>query len=63
MGVQQPFMYEAVNRDENRFPATTFDPKAITRASYETKKPKPKPKGPLVSVNRHPEYANRHIPS
>ncbi|KAJ4300221.1 hypothetical protein N0V88_002892 [Collariella sp. IMI 366227] len=55
MGVQQPFMYEAVNRDENRFPATTFDPKAITRASYEKKKPKPKPKGPLVSVNRHPD--------
>lgn len=55
-GSQAPFMYQAVHRDEDRFPATPFDPKAVTRASYESKKPKPKPDGPLVSFNRHPEY-------
>jgi hypothetical protein len=49
-------MYQAVHRDDDRFPATKFDPKAVTRASYESKKPKPKPDGPLVSFNRHPEY-------
>ncbi|KAL2173868.1 uncharacterized protein P884DRAFT_251146 [Thermothelomyces heterothallicus CBS 202.75] len=50
-----PFMYQPVNRDDERFPPTKFDPKAVTRASYESKKPKPKPNGPLVSFNRHPD--------
>ncbi|KAK5657681.1 hypothetical protein OQA88_2753 [Cercophora sp. LCS_1] len=53
-GPRQPFIYEAVQDDE-RFPTNTFDPKAVTRSSYEKKKPKPKPKGPLISVNRHPD--------
>lgn len=57
MGASQPpFMYQAVSKDDERFPPTKFDPKAVTRASYEPKKPKPKPDGPLVSFNRHPEY-------
>ncbi|KAK4041191.1 hypothetical protein C8A01DRAFT_45630 [Parachaetomium inaequale] len=56
MGASEaPFMYQAVSRDDERFPAQTFDPKAVTRASYEPKKPKPKPDGPLVSFNRHPD--------
>ncbi|KAL2137407.1 hypothetical protein VTI74DRAFT_28 [Chaetomium olivicolor] len=55
MGAQQPFMYEAIKRNDDRFPTSTFDPKAVTRASYEKKKPKPKPNGPLVSINRHPD--------
>lgn len=55
-GSQPPFMYQTVSRDDERFPAVKFDPKAVTRASYESKKPKPKPDGPLVSFNRHPEY-------
>ncbi|KXX83461.1 hypothetical protein MMYC01_200107 [Madurella mycetomatis] len=54
-GSEQPFMYEAVKKDDDRYPATTFDPKAVTRASYERKKPKPKPKGPLISFGRHPD--------
>ncbi|KAH6856458.1 hypothetical protein B0I37DRAFT_76220 [Chaetomium sp. MPI-CAGE-AT-0009] len=54
-GSQPPFMYQTVSRDDERFPATKFDPKAVTRASYESKKPKPKPDGPLVSFNRHPD--------
>ncbi|KAK3294686.1 uncharacterized protein B0H64DRAFT_325805 [Chaetomium fimeti] len=54
-GSQPPFMYQSVSRDDERFPAVKFDPKAVTRASYESKKPKPKPDGPLVSFNRHPD--------
>lgn len=54
MGAQQPYMYSA-QRNDGRFPETTFDPKAITRASWEPKPKKPKPEGPLVSFNRHPE--------
>jgi hypothetical protein len=62
-GSQPPFLYQPVKNDD-RFPATPFDPKAVTRASYEAKKPKPKPNGPLVSFNRHPEYGTffRPIP-
>ncbi|KAL2023998.1 hypothetical protein VTK56DRAFT_233 [Thermocarpiscus australiensis] len=52
---RQPFMYEPVRKDDDRFPTAPFDPKAVTRASYEKKKPKPKPKGPLVAVGRHPD--------
>ena len=54
-GANQPFLYNADGNDW-RVPATTFDPKAVTRASWEAKPPKPKPNGPLVSFNRHPEY-------
>ncbi|KAK4126591.1 hypothetical protein N657DRAFT_615478 [Parathielavia appendiculata] len=55
---QQPYLYDAVRKDDDRFPTAPFDPKAVTRASHEKKKPQPKPDGPLVSVNRHPEYAS-----
>ncbi|KAK4662983.1 hypothetical protein QC763_601380 [Podospora pseudopauciseta] len=54
-GSNQPYMYEPVLKDDERFPVPVFDPKAVTRASYEKKKPKPKPNGPLVSINRHPD--------
>ncbi|KAK4238633.1 hypothetical protein C8A03DRAFT_33329 [Achaetomium macrosporum] len=54
-GTRPPFIYQAVKKDDDRFPATPFDPKAVTRASYEAKKSKPKPNGPLVSFNRHPD--------
>lgn len=55
MGQTQPFLYDA-RRDDSRFPTTTFDPKAVTRASWEPKQKKPKPKGPMVSFDLHPEY-------
>ncbi|KAK3323582.1 hypothetical protein B0T19DRAFT_443068 [Cercophora scortea] len=56
MGVSgQPFTYAAVRLDDSRFPASKFDPKAVTRASWEPKPQKPKPDGPLVSFNRHPD--------
>lgn len=54
MGVQQPYMYDSGRRDSN-IPEKEFDPKAVTRASWEVKPKKPKKKGPLVSFNRHPE--------
>ncbi|UNI22093.1 hypothetical protein JDV02_008015 [Purpureocillium takamizusanense] len=50
-----PFMYGAEPRNDSRFPRSSFDPKAVTRASWEPKPRKPQPTGPLVSFNRHPE--------
>ncbi|KHO11597.1 hypothetical protein MAA_10839 [Metarhizium robertsii ARSEF 23] len=55
MGGSQPFMYNAAWRNDARFPATTFDPKAVTRASWEPKPRKPPPTGPLISFDRHPD--------
>ena len=52
--MQQPFMYDAV-RSSRKFPEKEFDPKAITRASWEPKPRKPQKKGPLISFGRHPE--------
>ncbi|KAJ8119320.1 hypothetical protein O1611_g10633 [Lasiodiplodia mahajangana] len=54
MGAQQPYMYDSVHRDSH-LPEKEFDPKAVTRASWEVKPKKPKKKGPLVSFNRHPD--------
>lgn len=54
MGAKQPFLYEAALHD-SRFPISTFDPKAVTRASIAPKPPRPNHEGPLVSFNRHPE--------
>ncbi|KAI0387597.1 hypothetical protein F5Y04DRAFT_267700 [Hypomontagnella monticulosa] len=54
MGVQQPYMYDSDRRD-SRLPEKPFDPKAVTRASWEPKPKKPKQNGPLISFNRHPD--------
>ncbi|KAK3353471.1 hypothetical protein B0T25DRAFT_623422 [Lasiosphaeria hispida] len=55
-GARPPFLYASVQDDKDeRFPTKPFDPKAVTRASYDAKVPKPKSKGPLVSINRHPD--------
>ena len=54
-GAHQPFLYDSASQDA-RFPESTFDPKAVTRASWEPKPPKPKQDGPYLSLNRHPEY-------
>ncbi|GKT59033.1 hypothetical protein ColTof3_06372 [Colletotrichum tofieldiae] len=54
--VHQPYLYNAVSHDRDaRFPEPKFDPKAVTRASWEPKPRKPKPEGPLVAFNRHPD--------
>lgn len=59
MAFSQPYMYSPTSYDDygdSRFPSKPFDPKAVTRASWEPKSPpKPRPEGPLVSFNRHPE--------
>ncbi|KAI0150419.1 hypothetical protein GGR57DRAFT_195260 [Xylariaceae sp. FL1272] len=54
MGAQQPYLYTSNTRD-SRLPEKEFDPKAITRASWEPVPKKPKQNGPLVSFNRHPD--------
>ncbi|KAJ3563841.1 hypothetical protein NPX13_g8062 [Xylaria arbuscula] len=54
MGVDQPYMYDSALRD-SRLPQKEFDPKAVTRASWEPKPKKPKKNGPLVSFGRHPD--------
>jgi hypothetical protein len=55
MGVEPPFLYDAVKAD-SRNPHTEFDPKAVSRASFTPKAPRPKQDGPLISFNQHPEY-------
>ncbi|KAI2636985.1 hypothetical protein GGS26DRAFT_464077 [Hypomontagnella submonticulosa] len=54
MGAQQPYLYDSDRRD-SRLPEKPFDPKAVTRASWEPKPKKPKQNGPLISFNRHPD--------
>ncbi|KAI3318611.1 hypothetical protein HD806DRAFT_306130 [Xylariaceae sp. AK1471] len=54
MGAQQPYLYDLDRRD-SQLPEKPFDPKAVTRASWEVKPKKPKKEGPLVSFNRHPD--------
>ncbi|KJZ78118.1 hypothetical protein HIM_02755 [Hirsutella minnesotensis 3608] len=63
MGASQPYLCSPAKRD-SRFPTTTFDPKAVTRASWEPKPRKPQPRGPLVSFNQHPDshFINPHQP-
>ncbi|KXH56516.1 hypothetical protein CSAL01_03341 [Colletotrichum salicis] len=50
----QPYLYNVVSNN-SRFPEPKFDPKAVTRASWEPQPRKPKPDGPLVTFNRHPD--------
>ncbi|KAI1497680.1 hypothetical protein F5X99DRAFT_432752 [Biscogniauxia marginata] len=54
MGQPQPYMYDAP-RGDSRSPERKFDPKAVTRASWEPVPKRPKQDGPLVSFNRHPD--------
>lgn len=51
MGIQQPFLYDAVKSDSQ----SAFDPKAVTRASMTSRPPRPKQTGPLILFNQHPE--------
>ncbi|PKS11579.1 hypothetical protein jhhlp_003344 [Lomentospora prolificans] len=51
---REPFL-DGVGRHDPKSPTKPFDPKAVTRASFEPKPKKPKQKGPLVSLNRHPD--------
>ncbi|KAM3084922.1 hypothetical protein ACMFMG_003367 [Clarireedia jacksonii] len=50
MGIKPPFLYDPIRTDYS------FDPKAVTRASWSPPAPKPKrPDGPLISFNQHPD--------
>lgn len=64
MGVQPPFIYDAVKSERSKnLPYNDFDPKAVTRASFQTARssPRRKQEGPLVSFNQHPEYAKASL--
>ncbi|KAB8278558.1 hypothetical protein BDV30DRAFT_203216 [Aspergillus minisclerotigenes] len=60
MGESPPFLYGTPSA--YRFDGPTdrpFNPKAVTQASWTRPPSKPKPKGPLVNFNRHPDsYCN-----
>ncbi|PFH55416.1 hypothetical protein XA68_18368 [Ophiocordyceps unilateralis] len=57
MVTSQPFMYEYSSRPfpDWRSPATVFDPKAVTRASFEPTPKREKPRWPLISFRQHPD--------
>lgn len=53
--LQEPYL-ATYTQEDHRSPSKPFDPKAVTRASWEpTRKKKPKKNGPLLSFNRHRE--------
>lgn len=56
MGVQPPFLYDAVKPENSRSPYSKYDPKAVSRASLTPRPQKPKQDGPLISFNKHPEH-------
>ncbi|PHH58655.1 hypothetical protein CDD81_4952 [Ophiocordyceps australis] len=54
----QPFIYSGLDGGSGsqwRFPVAVFDPKAVTRASWQPKPAKPRPRGPLISLDHHPD--------
>ncbi|KAF7559451.1 hypothetical protein G7046_g4696 [Stylonectria norvegica] len=55
MVAPRPLVQISGQSRDARFPQPQFDPKAFTRASWEPSVRKPKPDGPLVSFNRHPD--------
>ncbi|KAJ5463898.1 hypothetical protein N7475_007033 [Penicillium sp. IBT 31633x] len=51
-----PFLYEPPSAYSFRGPTDRrFNPRAATEASWSRPAEKPKPKGPLVNLNRHPD--------
>lgn len=56
MGVEPPFLYDHPSRYSFNGPTDkSFNPKAATIASWTPPQPKPKPDGPLIEFNRHPD--------
>ncbi|KAF2639468.1 hypothetical protein P280DRAFT_37974 [Massarina eburnea CBS 473.64] len=56
MGAQAPYLYDAPRRESAMDVPSTFDPKAITRASRQPPSPKKKrPDGPYLNFNQHPD--------
>lgn len=61
MGVEPPFIYDPPSRYSFSGPSDkAFNPKAATQASWSSPVPKPKPDGPLINFNRHPDSVGVH---
>ncbi|KAF4125316.1 hypothetical protein GMORB2_4156 [Geosmithia morbida] len=58
MVAHQPWMYSAEPQEDSRFPGKSFDPKAVTRASWQAKPKKPRQNGTLLSFNKHPDHGS-----
>lgn len=56
---EPPYLYSAPARRQIAYPYSDFDPKAVTRASWDratqASKPRPKQEGPLIDFNKHPD--------
>ncbi|PKY01680.1 hypothetical protein P168DRAFT_312773 [Aspergillus campestris IBT 28561] len=59
-GSSPPFLYGSSSAYNFYGPTDRpYNPKAVTQASWTRPQPKPKPKGPLVNFNKHPDsYSN-----
>lgn len=54
-----PFLYDPPSTWSFDGPTGSgFNPKAVTQASWTPRQPKPKPNGPLVNFNRHPDMVS-----
>jgi hypothetical protein len=52
----QPYLYNPPTRYSALDPQYEFNPKSVTQASLAPPPlPKPKPEGPLINFNRHPD--------
>jgi hypothetical protein len=60
MGVDPPFLYDPPSRYSFSGPTDKgFNPKAVTQASLSPPAAKPKPDGPLINFNKHPDSVSR----
>jgi hypothetical protein len=60
MGASEPpYLYDSPSRRQVAYPYSDFDPKAASRASWQSAaiaaQPRPKQQGPLVDFNKHPD--------
>ncbi|PGH12822.1 hypothetical protein AJ79_04046 [Helicocarpus griseus UAMH5409] len=52
---EPPFLYDPPSHNRFSGIATSFDPKAATRASWTPREPRMERNGPLVNFNQHPD--------
>ncbi len=56
MGVEPPFIYDRPSTYTFGGPTQRgFNPKAVTEASWAPRPANPKPDGPLIDFNKHPD--------
>lgn len=53
MGIEPPFIYDAIGRENINLPYKQFDPRAVTRASLAPKAQRSKHHGPLIESTRN----------